>query len=57
MYRVSLSDSEALLVRKCLDFYLKYLVSLPKCELMDTEVTELVVEMSKCGHVLRRLGN
>ena len=57
MRRVQLSDSEVSLIKKCLDFYLRYLVGLPKCELMDVEVTELVVEVSKCGHVLRRLNN
>ena len=57
MHRVQLSDSEVSLIRKCLDFYRKYLVSLPKCELMDVEVNELAVDVSKCGHILRRLDN
>ena len=57
MHRVQLSDSEASLIRKCLDFYVKYLVGLPKYDLMETEVTELAVEVSKCGHIMRRLGN
>ena len=57
MHRVHLSDSEVLLIRKCLDFYVKYLVGLPKCELMDVEVNELAVEVSKCGHILRCLDN
>jgi hypothetical protein len=57
MHRVQLSNSEVSLVRKCLVFYLKYLVSLPKCDLMDNEVNELAVEVLKCGHVMRRLDN
>jgi hypothetical protein len=57
MFRVQLSESEASLVRKCLDFYLKYLMALPKYDLMDIEVNELAVDVSKCGHILRRLDN
>jgi len=57
MLRFQLSNSEVLLIRKCLDFYAKYLVGLPKCDLMENEVTELTVEVSKCGHIIRRLGN
>jgi len=57
MFRVQLSESELSLIRKCLDFHVKYLVGLLKCDLMDVEVTELMVEVSKCGHILRRLDN
>ena len=57
MFRFQLSNSEVLLIRKCLYFYTQYLVGLPKCDLMDFEVTELAVEVSKCGHIMRRLNS